>query len=101
VNVYTIDSVARLNVAHLDATGFANDAPETIRYCNVVEWAWVSATHAHDDIPFSLAIADWQTSAFLCSSGFDGQLGPAVKQAKQLAVNSVYQHSHGFDASHL
>jgi len=97
--VYSVEGTSRLAEARLDAASFANDAPEVLRYCSIVKRARVGLTHARDNVPFSLAIANWQASALLCSSSFDGQLGPAVKQVKQLAVDGVYQHSPNFNAS--
>ncbi len=84
---------------HFGQASFTNDAPESLRYRSIIKRACVGIAHARDDVAFTLAIAYRQTSALLCSSGFDGQLGPAVKQVKQLAVDSVYQHSPGFKVS--
>ena len=86
-------------MSHLRAASFANDAPKTLRYSSVVKRARIRLTHARDNLSFSLAVEYWQASALLCSSSFDGQLGPAVEQVKQLAVNGVYQHSPGLNAS--
>ena len=85
-------------VTHLHAASFANDATETPRYRGVVKRARISLAHARDNVSLSLAVEYRQASALLCSSGFDGQLGPPVEQVKQLAVNGVYQHPQGFNA---
>jgi hypothetical protein len=100
-NLYWIACVFGLCETHLGAPGFANDAPETLRYGSIVKRARVGLTHASDYVPFSLTIAYWQAGVLLCSSSFDGQLRPAVEQVKQLTVDGVDQHSPDIDAPQI
>ncbi len=85
-------------MTNLHAASFANDATETLRYRSIVKRARISLDHARDNVSLSLAVEDRKPRALLCSSGFDGQLGPPVEQVKQLTVNGVYQHPPRFNA---
>jgi hypothetical protein len=68
-----------INLAHLEAAGLVDDAPEDLCYGSFVEWSGVDAARTVDDLSLACAVADRQPGVELRAPYFEREFCSPVE----------------------